>query len=213
MNIIDIWIDVSKRIGFFTKENWNQIPEEPGIYAWFLPLWLYKEDLNELLEIVNEIFLYDAECKGIPQKTVEINYNWSSVNLNLKDEYRLIITQELQENWKQSMQNEELKEAIAQTLMEASIFLPPLYVGKTIDLKNRYLQHRDGTPNQKNVFRNRFIEHSQKCSIKVPLLVSDLLFVCIPTSLKTSKLVSQEKVNTLVEKVLLQLCKPMFSVK
>ena len=47
ININDIWRNVSSQIGFFTKETATDIPEVPGIYGWFLPLWIYRDNLTE----------------------------------------------------------------------------------------------------------------------------------------------------------------------
>lgn len=211
MNIIDVWLDVSKRIYFFTKETCEQIPEKPGIYAWFIPLWLYKEDILELLDVLNEILLYDSECKGVPEKTVDVQFNWSPIKVSLTKTYATSIGEELKQKWNEAMSNKESKEALEQTLMEASIFMPPLYVGKTKNLRDRYLQHVNGSPYIKNEFHTRFTEFANKKTERLPIKISDLLFACILTDSRSSKYLNSEDINTFIERILLNLCKPIFS--
>ena len=47
------------RLGFYTKETREQIPTLPGCYAWFLPLWFYRSNLDDLMELVGRVLDYE----------------------------------------------------------------------------------------------------------------------------------------------------------
>lgn len=208
MNIIDVWLNVSKRILFFTKETRDQIPEKPGIYAWFFPLWLYKDDIVELVDLLNKMILYDARCEGIPKQASNVKFNWSQVKVQLTKAYTRSINPDssLKKRWDEVIQDNEAKEALSQTLMEASIFMPPLYVGKTRNLKSRYFQHVKGTAYEKSDFHKRFTEHANELIDELPIMISDLLFACIITDSKTNKVFNSEDINDFIETIILKVC-------
>lgn len=215
MNISDVWLNVSKKIKFFTKETKNLIPERAGIYAWFIPLWLYKKDISELVDVLNKIMLYDSSCCGEPKKSVKIPFNWDQIEIDLKKAYKYTIMPDsvLKKKWDEVIADEESKNAISQILMEASIFMPPLYVGKTRNLKQRYFQHIDGSPYKKNDFHNRFTEHLKKLASEIPLTINDLLFACIFTDQKSNEILASEEINSFIETIMLKICKPIFSIR
>lgn len=213
MRVNEIWLDVGKRIHFYTKETRSLIPEKAGIYAWFIPLYLFTEDIEEFLSVINGYLLYDSYCKGIPEKEEAFKFSWHNVDVRLRQSYYNSISPELVSSWKKLIADPESKESIKQTLMEASIFLSPLYVGKTKNLKDRYDQHVSPAPLGKNIFNQRFSEHAKNFLDKFALRVSDLLFVCILTKKDNIHYEKAEDITTFLEKLLIRLCKPVFSEK
>ena len=53
LNVFKNLTSVDGRLAFYTKETKDKIPELPGCYAWFLPLWFYTSDLDELMKVVS----------------------------------------------------------------------------------------------------------------------------------------------------------------
>jgi hypothetical protein len=95
--------------------------------------------------------------------------------------------------------------------MEASILMPPLYVGKADYLKARYSQHVAGVGGGANVFHTRFTRFAT--SQDIPLSVQDLLFVCIKADPTIESVFRGANLNILLEHVLMLLCRPPFSMR
>lgn len=201
------------RMGFFTKETSDQIPEVDGCYAWMLPLWIYRDDLDELLAVVTEMLCYDPS----PEKELDANFNWDRVNLRVRRSVTHHSTpRNTSETWRGLISENRSREALQHILLEASLLMPPLYVGKTDNLKRRYLQHVQGNKQQNNDFHTRFTQCTVNAGLAIE--VSDLLFVCIktPTEIRNAFNARQQEhleLNELVERIMMQLCRPPFSLK
>ena len=152
MQLTDIWRDVAKSIKFYTKETASMIPERPGIYGWFLPLWLYKDDIKELVKIISKLYLYDAKSRGVPERKSESDFNWEKILITLTKSYKTDFSEDLQRNWDMFIDDPGSRHVSEENLMQASIFLPALYVGKTNNLLARYNQHVSGSSSMKNEF-------------------------------------------------------------
>ena len=68
MRLNDVWLNVNKEIGFYTKETFERIPDGPGVYAWFYPLRITTEDPYQFIREVNLILNYDSNVNGKPSK-------------------------------------------------------------------------------------------------------------------------------------------------
>lgn len=212
MNIVDVWRNVSERIGFYTKETRHDIPDAPGIYAWLVPLWIYDEkNLENYIKIINGIFFYDPQNKARPSREVNVKFNWDSVRVCMEKHPRSPLTEDLQESWQKVMQDEKAKEIFAQALMEASLLMPPLYVGKTDSLSTRYLQHTKGSSREAGDFHSRFTSFSKE--LKLPLNVDDLLFVAIRTDSPTNQIFREYNLNKLLERLVMFFSCPPFSMR
>lgn len=197
------------RLGFYTKESRNRIPEFPGCYAWFLPLWIYQKDLDGFIRFVNTFFSYEET----PEKEVEAPFTWESVNLRVRRSVKIRANDENRTTWQRILSDLEAKDALQQVLMEATLLTPPLYVGRTNNLKRRYLQHTGGD-RDKNTLCTRFTEHVAKHGFKIG--VRDLLFICIQTQKDVSLIfddLGEKDLNLLIEQILTQFCRPPFSLR
>ena len=201
----------SSRLGFYTKESKSMIPETPGCYAWLLPLWLYREDLDVLTKIVCAMLDYEIE----PTKRVDVAFTWHTVGLNVsriaKHKTRTTTTQA---TWKELMKNEKTRRALQQTLLEASLLMPPLYVGRTNNLKQRYLQHAEDRASEQNDFHSRFTNYAERLGLKIS--VTDLIFFCIETPIELRSYFGksdQNVSNLLIEHMLMSFCRPPFSIR
>lgn len=210
--MVDIWQNVGERIGFYTKETVHKIPETPGCYAWFLPLWIYSEDINELLDAMNWLLIYDPKSDGWPHREVPANFNWEELNIRLQRNAKQQPDTQLKAKWDVVMGNKLQKEALSRALMEATIYTPPLYIGHTKNLKARYERHTSKHSKFYRRFEKRIAEGKEN-NINLSLTVKDLLFACIQTSHEANKDFNDEDLRLVVEKVLMRACKPPFSVQ
>ena len=80
MDLTDVWGSVEKRIGFNTFQTSKLIPEEPGIYGWFIPLWLPKntENAQAYISRIGQYFLYDSTIEGVAEKKTDIKFSWEA---------------------------------------------------------------------------------------------------------------------------------------
>ena len=209
MNIADIWRDVGQRIGFFTKETRDLIPEAPGCYAWFMPLWIFTDDFQKMVQAVSKLLLFDPVKDGTRDTLVK--FHWEAVSLRLGRLPHFIQSDTRQGDWSRVLADPTLRAAFQQALMEASILMPPLYVGKADDLRARYSQHVEGTTSEANHFHSRFTSFAK--SVDIPLAVSDLLFVCVQTDRDIDRTLRDGNLNLLLEHLLMLLCRPPFSMR
>ena len=201
---------VDGRLGFYTKETRDTIPELPGCYAWFLPLWFYRSDLDDLMTLVGHVLNYEQH----PDKFVDVPFNWDSVRLRARRETNTQVSDRVREIWNRLTSDATARDALEETLLEASLLMPPLYVGRTRDLRQRYSQHTAKTGHSKNDFHSRFTKWAD--ALQLDLSVGDLLFVSLMTREDLGRTlgdVPQHDVEFLIEQILMQFCRPSFSLK
>ena len=202
--------DTDSRLGFYTKETKERIPEQPGCYAWFLPLWFYHSDLNDLMQVVGDVLDYDSQL----EREATVRFAWESVKLRVRRAAEAQTSKKIRSTWERVCADTQAKGELQQTMLEASLLMPPLYVGKTKNLKQRYLKHVGGNSDDRNDFHTRFTEHVSNLDLAIG--VSDLLFVCIKTEQKSSQVphgVAEDDLERLVEQILMRFCRPPFSLK
>ena len=199
---------VDGRLGFYTRETKERIPEQPGCYAWFLPLWIYDRDLDRLMTTVGEVYGYEQE----PEKSLTADFSWHSVGLRVRSlTPAKPVSSDLRGIWDRILSDDEAKAALEALLIEASLLMPPLYVGRTANLKARYQQHVMETTGR-NDFHTRVMEFVAASGLS--LRVSDLLFACVRTHDDLNrKLGKFDNVERLVEQILMRFCRPPFSLK
>ena len=126
LNFFRYLTGAGSRLGFYTKETKEAIPEFPGCYAWFLPLWFYRSDLNELVQIVSGILGYDK----VSEREVADVFYLEAVKLRVRRSTDTQVTAKICATWERLCADERAKEALQQTLLEASLLMPPLYVAE-----------------------------------------------------------------------------------
>jgi hypothetical protein len=207
MNLADVWREVPKRIGFFTKETRELIPETPGFYAWFLPLWLYDQNPSRFVQIVESVFLCDRDRPHFAEDEATVQLNWDSIGLAVRRVATARVSPNLEALWSNVIGNPGLKATFEQALMQASILLPPLYVGKADSLRVRYDQHVSAT----SLFCTRFTRYCQHLGLQIS--VTDLLFVCIETPFIVAAEHRDPALNFLLEQLVMALSRPPFSMR
>jgi len=222
MDQIKIWNNVAKNISFYTLKTADRIPEASGVYAWFLPLWLYQKDINKTLHFVQQAMLYDSDSsfrdstKGESVRDADIEFNWDSVNIRVKKTPK--DKRSNFENWDSVRNDDEAYDLISETLMKASIFSRPLYIGRTNNLKSRYLQHTDNTQerNSFNIRFNEFVSNYNQnfCDDfdnKINITVHDLIFAVIKVNSHDNNIITDKNLTELLESALMKIAQPPFS--
>ena len=193
------------RLKVFTTSNSRSIPATEGCYAWFLPLWIFNKDFDKLVSSVAKLLHYEPEqC----QSNV-FDYRKDSIEVQVTKMMNTRVFEDHAKTWNTLIEEEDSKEYLENLLLEASLFMPPLYIGQTKNLNARYNQHVKQSPN-KNNFNSRFSGYIKETFFN--LTVSDLLFVCIQTKNDFADNQEQDKkVSQLIEHILIRLCRPSFS--
>ena len=210
-NVFPALTGVDGRLGFYTKDTSVRIPESPGCYAWFLPLWIYRDDLRDLMRLVGDLLSYDYPT---PERQTTARFSWETLNLSVRRNADISLTDDICATWDDVIHDERCRPAIQQILIEASLLMPPLYVGRTSSLRRRYLDHTDARALHKNTFHSRFSQCVKALGLKIA--VSDLLFVCITTPVELRRALANTtdtRLNAMLERVLMQCCRPPFSLK
>jgi hypothetical protein len=221
----DLFRDLHKHVRFFTQETAGSIPPTSGIYAWFLPISSCK-DIDRTISLARSFLLFDARAGGLAKlvgrdhkEKVEGTFAGHSVGIQFRASYSPIGNEakdlNLIERWHEAescIGAEEMKTL----LLQASIFLPPLYIGKSDNLQSRWKDHVT-----RSSFFKRFSKYSEmltqnkELDFPFTLSVRDLIFGCILTPDDHSGQESDKKMdaaNELLELVLQKIFKPPFSL-
>jgi hypothetical protein len=177
MGLNDIWRNASREIGFYTKETFDSIPASPGVYGWFYPLRITSYDAESFVGEVNRVLNYDAGVKGSPRLSRDFDFKWLRAAIAVELGPNAFQLGNFKKIWDDATNLPGGFEELRRTVMKASIFMPPLYVGKTSNLRLRCMQHIQGS-NGGNDFHNRYQQHASAVGAAARN-VADLLFVCI----------------------------------
>lgn len=173
----------------------HDIPETSGVYAWHAPLYLFEDiPAAEVVQFYNRLFLW--ELKGNDKGEVDAPLKWKKVRVKLKphEEHAPLRKKENQEILR--------GEAVRRWLRCAGVFTPPLYVGRTTNLRNRYEQHAEGADAGAGNFAGRITEATQK--LDRYLSVDSLIFAYMETRLN-------DEDNAVIESFLMRAAMPPFS--
>lgn len=198
----------SSRLGFHTSESSDSIPEQSGCYAWMFPLWIYRDSLDTFLNLASNLLNYEP----LPIANVDLPFSWENIELDARRRPKMRHTEAKITIWNRILEDKESRSILQQTLLEASLFMPPLYVGMTENLKRRYLEHTHGDNSERNTFHKRLTQSANSLGLKIS--VHDLLFVSIATPpwvASSTDRVTSDEFNGLVEQIMMQICRPPFS--
>ena len=148
-----------------------------------------------------------------PQRDIDAGFNWDTVKVRLSREFDPSIPPSAVALWDRLYKDDQSRDALQEILLQASVLTPPLYVGKTDNLRRRYNHHTASPTLHANTFHRRFAECARQFDLG--LSVSDLIFVCIRTGRdvedKLSAAADTQEINSLLEEILKRLCRPPFS--
>jgi hypothetical protein len=156
---------------------------------------------------------YDAGSEGPPYKDVFLSFAWWGWGLSATRRPKPF---ELSEPWVHAWQSVTSSESVfqefQQSLLKASIFMPPLYVGKADNLNTRCGQHLAGVAGA-NDFHRRFEDFARK--IELPIRsVRKLVFACVRTGASLGPLNdAPSPVHELVEGIMKSICAPPYGMR
>ncbi len=213
MALSDVWRSYRKDANVYHKGTFENVPQSPGIYAWFYPLRLSGDDLSEFVREINTVFSFDAKLDGVAQGSGVIPFCWNEIEI----EARLTSTfkkmpNKIEREWGKILENPQAESHFKKMLLRSSVLMPPLYVGKTIDLKRRCNEHLGSRygDNSENSFCSRFAKFALEKSIR-SRQVSELLFLTIDTQGETVDSCFEENLEDVLEEVMKRICEPSFS--
>jgi hypothetical protein len=216
MVLNDVWRTIGNDVSFFYEKNFDEVPALSGVYAWFYPLRILSRESQALEQFVldtQKLLNYDSTTKGIPMKEGDLPVTWWSWSVTASRKPKPPnLSGSLNRAWTEIISSEEYFTNFQQTLLKASIFMPPLYVGKANNLNIRCGQHRLGNSNSSSDFHNRFQDFACGLNLRVRS-VNDLIFACVRTG---SPLLEEESsnqlspVHELVEAVMNSICAPPY---
>jgi hypothetical protein len=215
MALNDELLNLHEKLKYYSLETFKNIPPEPGVYAWLYPLRIKNRELKSFIEEINLVFnfYHDGGEEKKPKAEVDLGWRKYSIETDFKEiSNSSSFLNEWKDLWLKAAETGEKNDIdkLQKIIFISSIFMPPLYIGKAIDLNVRCQQHIVGKSNIKeNVFHNRFknfaTTHKLSCRN-----IEDLVFACIST--KTFQL-EEKKYENLIEKILMNLIKPIYSVR
>jgi hypothetical protein len=219
MGLNDVWQDIGREIHVFTDQSFEEVPIEPGIYAWFYPLRIQTYDLAEFIREINSVQCFDASVPGKPKHASFADFAWDRVHIQIEKQAKEInLPSHIQSMWKKCTEDDVAWEQFRKSVMKASIFVPPLYVGKAKNLNTRCAQHVRGTKDG-NDFHSRYEEFARSIDIKAKL-VQDLIFACILTKddrglgdQDQEGDAAKKSYEEVVEEIVKYACRPVYSVK
>jgi hypothetical protein len=215
----------SQRLKIFTYDDMDSIPGSPGTYAWFFPLHLFNnyDHVQDLADCFRKVFAVDSLFVGESRfKEKEYSKNrqtrsWQTVSI--KSEIHISpdgrLPSDSQEIWEAVKSEPQKKKVFVESLLAASLFMPPLYIGKSNDLKARYKAHIKDSG-----FNERFTAFS--LAEDIPLQVHDLIFACLSLDVGSEEIMSSkmsedsdadDSMNYLLEHILMKAATPPFSKK
>ena len=212
MALNDVWHNLNKEIGVYWKGRFDRAPGSPGTYAWFYPLRINTLKLEDFVAEVNAILCFDAKVGDVPRAQWLTPFAWEHIHINVERRpKRFALSPTLRGSWDRIASDEALFSHMRRCVMRASLFMPPLYVGKTVNLNLRCRQHVEGTGN--NDFHRRYETFATKTGVQAKR-VRDLLFGCIRTTDGTAENeVLTESMENIIEEILKSACKPPYSTR
>jgi len=201
----DVWRDFSKYISVYTKKNFDDVPDAPGVYAWFYPILLPDENRESVTKDVTTAFNYDSKVKDTPQDEKEFEFAWEKTKVRISNHPNYEHSDTLESKWNDLIGNDESALHLEKILLVSSILMPPLYIGKSDNLNTRCSQHI----NTKSRFRDRFESHTCKNELNTKT-VNDLIFVCIKTNEFGEEDDDDEQLQRSIEEILNIIGKPPY---
>ena len=180
----------------------EEIPTQPGIYAWFVPIVMTEgSDYEDVVKDLWHILAFDVNSEGVGQRDVAVDFRWPKYQLNLSRVYRKRSnTDRLSELWKNLAEKHGTRREFSTLLQKASLFMKPLYVGCASNLRTRFEEHAS----EGSDFSDRFLEHLRNLkkektaklsfeerqeaeAVVTPLnyQMNELLFAALPFSAET----------------------------
>lgn len=217
MALNDVWRSIGDEVGFYYEANFEDVPAAPGVYAWFYPLRVLSRSPDALSQFVSEVQLllnYDSGCNGRPSKEALLSLSWWNWSVSTgRTPKPLQLSEPLKGAWREITASDKLFLDFQQSLLKASILMPPLYVGKADNLNSRCRQHLRGGDGA-NDFHRRFEEFARVLNLPIRS-VRQLVFSCVRTSgpVEDTPESATSPVHELVEGIMKSICAPPYGAR
>lgn len=214
MVLNDVWRTIGREVGFYYEANFSEVPGGPGVYAWFYPLRLLSREpdaLDILVQDAQTLLNYDSGGLDAQEGAGRIPFTWWSLDVNAKRVPKPFeCSGSLKSSWEAVRSNDSNFETLQKALLKATIFMPPLYVGKADSLATRCQQHIQGSG--EGTFHGRFGDFAQKMKLS-RRRVKELVFVCVRTGSSAVEAEVKPAVHELIESVMKAVCGPPYGLR
>jgi hypothetical protein len=217
MVLNDVWRTIGDEVGFFYEKTFDDVPSSAGVYAWFYPLRIFSrtpEGLEQFVTEVQTLLNYDSESEGPSERTGLIPVVWWSWALAASRIPKpLQLSDSLRRAWGEICAREDLYSDFQKSLLKASVFMPPLYVGKADNLNTRCGQHLSGSDSA-NDFHRRFEDFARRLNLRVRN-VRQLVFACVRTGATVDEApgLPISPMHELVESIMKSICAPPYGMR
>lgn len=217
MVLNDVWRTIGSEVGFYYESNFDDIPASPGVYAWFYPLRVLSRSPTALQQLVGEVqalLNYESVAGGPAAKEAILPFAWWSWSIvAARTPKPLLLSEPLNRAWTDIAANDALFSDFQQSLLKASILMPPLYVGKADNLNIRCAQHLRGA-HASNDFHRRFEDFARQLSLPIRS-VRQLVFACVRTGApaEDGHNSSESPAHQLLEGIMKSICAPPYGVR
>jgi hypothetical protein len=205
MPLDDVWKNLEHNIEIHWTGRFDEVPEAAGVYAWFYPLRVTSLDLGDFIAEVRKVHLYDARTESPPKTNSRSRLGWSVLDWSAEFQSPEVDPPwKMQQAWEKIAGDSSAFENLRRVLLTASLLMPPLYVGKAVDLRTRCHQHLSGASG----FADRFERYADSAGFHARR-VQDLVFVAIRTEAIGT---SEDEAEKLVEEILKLVGRPPYGV-
>jgi hypothetical protein len=205
MPLDDVWKTFDRSIGLHYTARFDQVPPFPGVYAWFYPLRVTSYELDTFLAEVRAVHLYDARRKARPSAAGSARFGWSILEWKAElNDPRTSLPEKCRATWERLAGEPEAFDDLRRVLLQASLLMPPLYVGKAVNLRTRCAAHLDGRSN----FAERFEARAKEIGLQARR-VRDLILVTMRTESVGDE---TDESESLVEEILKLVARPPYGV-
>ena len=205
LNVLNGLVREGGRLGVYTIETSGSIPTYPGCYAWFLPLWFYSDEFDKLISTICGFLSYEPGS----EKATTVDFTRDRLDIHLSKSPIIRLVDEYRQTWNDAISDPLTRESLQETFLQASLLMPPLYVGRTDNLQRRYGEHVKGN-RERNDFNARFSSTAKELGVNAA--VSDLLFACVRTGPTETQPINP-RATKLIEHMLLRFWQPPFSIR
>lgn len=205
MPLDDVWKTFNRSIGVHYTGRFSEVPPFPGVYAWFYPLRVTSHELETFLEEVRSVHLFDASKNSIPHAGGVSPFGWSKLDWRVALGNReASLPAQVRATWRRLAEDEAAFDELRRVLLRASLLMPPLYVGKSVNLSVRSSAHLDG----RSAFANRYETRAKEIGLRARR-VRDLILVTLRTEAVGGE---TDEAERLVEEVLKLVARPPYGV-
>lgn len=229
MGLNDELRSVDNSVKYFCSDNFNDVPNDGGIYAWFYPIKIRQASkIEDLIEEIEKIYNFNKigttkdeaeKCYGYVngEPAADLKLGWKK--FTMKKQIESVQGKGFVKKFKK-LQDDSIR-ATSETIdgkkkdydklkrltFISSFFSPPLYLGKSKNLNQRCQEHINGGTD----FAVRYKKYAKENDVYYDE-VQVLTLGCIPIN-KGDVEGNYGDFLDIYEKIVMNILKPPFSIK